>query len=182
MATTTVTKSSGSPTGHHSSLRVEPYLSEEKPVHSAISFLVRDPKHDQEKPYEITYDPEGVIPARNTEHEPHLVHIVNFRPIADEKSFETFGFSAEKVECDLTPDEYTDRGRVESVYYKVAEKLLREKFPDAALIKILEHNVCKIQGIVIVSLFSSSGRFARDILHSRRRMRMRSTSSLSLLF
>jgi hypothetical protein len=38
---------------------------DEDSIHIEIDYLVKDPKHEHEKPYEIRYDTGGLIPERN---------------------------------------------------------------------------------------------------------------------
>jgi hypothetical protein len=38
----------------------------ENSIHTEIDYLVKDPKHEHEKPYEIRYDTGGLIPERSS--------------------------------------------------------------------------------------------------------------------
>jgi hypothetical protein len=105
------------------------------------TYLVRDPKHETEKLYDFVYNNGGVIPQTNMspEYKPILMH--NFRPIQSSKSFDEYGFTSAKIDCPLTASDFDHEQSITEIYYPVIEGLLREKFPDAAMVKIMEHNV-----------------------------------------
>lgn len=111
-------------------------------IHTEITYLVKDPKHENEKPYDIRYDTGGVIPNTNMASESRPVLIRNFRPLQTSESFEEYGFSSAKIDCPLTTREFENEKKVEVLYYPVIEKLLRQEFPDAGEIRMLEHVVC----------------------------------------
>lgn len=117
---------------------------DEDSIHTEIDYLVKDPKHEHEKPYEIRYDTGGLIPERNMVDVTTPVVVYNFRPLQSPESFNTYGFTSEKINCVLTPAEFDDDEKVREVYYPTIEKLLRIMFPDASDIKILEHGVCAL--------------------------------------
>ncbi|XTI92889.1 hypothetical protein V2W45_1427243 [Cenococcum geophilum] len=106
---------------------------DEDSIHTEIDYLVKDPKHEYEKPYEIRYDTGGLIPERNMVDVTTPVVVHNFRPL-----------QSPEVNCVLTPAEFGDDEKVRAVYYPAIEKLLWIMFPDASNIKILGHGVCAL--------------------------------------
>ena len=42
-------------------------------IETNLSYLIKDPKHEHEKPYTVNYDTGGVIPRTNTKNESKLV-------------------------------------------------------------------------------------------------------------
>jgi hypothetical protein len=113
----------------------------EDEIQTEVTYLIKDPKHEHEKPYELRYDPEGIIPTTNMETEARPIMIRDFRPLQNYQSFDEYGFSLAKIDCALTASDLDDKKRVEDVYYPQVEKLLSKQFPDASEIKILEHGV-----------------------------------------
>lgn len=110
-------------------------------VQTETAHLVKDPKHESEKPYEIRYDSGGAVPRTNISTELRPILVRNFRSLENSQSFEEYGFSSAKIDCSMTATEFDNDERVEALYYPAAEKLLRQRFPGAAAIKILEHGV-----------------------------------------
>ena len=110
-------------------------------IRSEIHYLARDPKHEVEKPYAMRYEPGGFVPPTNMSDESRQIIIRDFRPLQDSQNFEDLGFSAVKIDCGLTAREFHDEKRVEEVYYPAIKKLISQKFPGAAEIRILEHLV-----------------------------------------
>lgn len=116
---------------------------EEDVIQTNVNYPIKDPKHETEKPYEIMYDNAGVIPQTNMppEYKPILVH--NFRPNQSSESFDEYGFTLAKIDCPLTAAGFEHEKSVKEVYYPIIEKLLWQNFPDAAMVKIMEHGVRK---------------------------------------
>jgi hypothetical protein len=114
---------------------------EEEAIQTIVTYLMRDPKHETEKPYDFVYDNGGVIPQTNMslEYKPILVH--DFRSIQSSNSFNDYGFTSAKIDCPLTAMDFDHEKSITEAYYPVIEDLLRQKFPDAAMVKIMEHNV-----------------------------------------
>ena len=110
-------------------------------VETDILYLVKDSKHDEEKPYELAYNAGGVIPQSNMSHEPCRVSIRNFRPLQNSESFRQFGFTSAKIDCALKAAEFYNERMVKDLYYPAIEKLLWQSFPDATAIRIIEHGV-----------------------------------------
>lgn len=117
---------------------------EEDVIQTNVNYPIKDPKHETEKPYEIMYDNAGVIPQTNMppEYKPILVH--NFRPNQSSESFDEYGFTLAKIDCPLTAAGFEHEKSVKEVYYPIIEKLLWQNFPDAAMVKIMEHGTCTI--------------------------------------
>jgi len=113
----------------------------ENNIITEINFIVRDPKYENEKPYDIRYDIGPNVPRTNIEVETKSVNIQDFRPLHNSESFHEYGFSFEKLDFALTEALFDHQSSIKEVYYPAIEKLLRRKFPDAAEVHILEHNV-----------------------------------------
>jgi hypothetical protein len=113
----------------------------EDAVQTELSYLIEDPKHENEKPYVLRYDSGGLIPNTNMTNVSKPIKIHNFRPLQKPHSFKDYGFSLEKLDCALTDAEYYDEMKVKDLYYPAIVKLLRQEFPDASDIKFLEHEV-----------------------------------------
>jgi hypothetical protein len=106
-----------------------------------IFYLVKESKHDEEKPYELAYDAKGIIPETNMLDESHPVLIHSFRPIQDSDSYRHYGFTSAKIDCTLSATEFQDEQVIREVYYPAIEKLLWQSFPEAAAVRIMEHGV-----------------------------------------
>ncbi|OCK99206.1 uncharacterized protein K441DRAFT_539099 [Cenococcum geophilum 1.58] len=107
-------------------------------IKTNLSYLIKDPGHEHEKPYTVNYDTGGVIPRTNTKNESKPVVVQNFRDIQDARSFEEYGFGSVKIDSALASAEFNDEARVEEVYYPAAKKVLWEMFPDATRIETLD--------------------------------------------
>jgi hypothetical protein len=110
-------------------------------VHARLSYMIKESRHDTEKPYEITYDAPDNFPLTNMSSRPEAVSIRNFRPLNTPLSFNQYGFSLNTIDCDLTAVNFDDDANIRREYYPAIEKLLHQSFPDAAHIRILEHGV-----------------------------------------
>ncbi len=80
----------------------------EDDIQTHVSYLVRDQKHDEEKPYELAYHAAGVIPDTNMSYEKYPVLIRNFRPFQHSDCFDQYGFTSAKVSCMLTSTDFHD--------------------------------------------------------------------------
>ena len=114
---------------------------DEEAIESEISYMIRDPKHEHEKPYTVNYDTGGAIPRTNTVNESRQVVIHNFRPIQNVDSFDLFGFTSAKIDCSLERAAFNSEEQVKEVYYPAVKEVLRRIFPDATQIEVLEHSV-----------------------------------------
>ncbi|KAI0114265.1 hypothetical protein F4776DRAFT_666933 [Hypoxylon sp. NC0597] len=112
-------------------------------VQTDICYLAKESKHENEKPYEMRYDPRGKLPRTNMSNDFRSVTIRNFRQLQDSQSFDEYGFAAVKVDCSMTASEFDEEEKVYGIYYPDVEKLLHQIFPDAVKIKILEHGIRK---------------------------------------
>jgi hypothetical protein len=110
-------------------------------VETEVEYLVKDSKHDEEKPYQLAYDAGGIIPQTNMSNKPYPVLIHNFRPFQNSESFSDYGFTSAKIDCALTAAEFENEKTVKDLYYPAIEKLLWQSFPEAAAIRIIEHGV-----------------------------------------
>jgi hypothetical protein len=105
-------------------------------IRTEMNYILKDPKHEYEKPYEIiNFDPGEEIPSTNmaTDSKPVTVH--DFRQRLNPLSFKDYGFSSAKIDCALTNSEIDDEKKVKQKYYPAINKLLWQEFPDAAEIK-----------------------------------------------
>jgi hypothetical protein len=110
-------------------------------IRTDVIYLVKDPKHENEKPYDLRYDTGGIIPSTNMENDSKPVIVRDIRPFQNPQMFEEYGFSLAKMDYIFTAAELQDKKTVEETYYPAIKKILRQKFPDATEIKILEHAV-----------------------------------------
>lgn len=150
-------------------------------IETNLSYLIKDPKHEHEKPYTVNYDTGGVIPRTNTKNESKPVVVQNFRDIQDARSFEEYGFGSAKIDSALASAEFNDEARVEEVYYPAVKKVLWKMFPDATRIETLEHGVitCLLSYSRLYTDFSSYANGILNFLLPPER-RMSSTSQLRL--
>lgn len=126
--------------GKHTSKLATPRVLED-PIAAKVSYLIKDPKHEHEKPYTLNYDAQDVIPRTNTSNESKPVVIHNFRPLQNIRSFENYGFTSAKINCPLSRAELNDEKKVKEAYYTAVKKVLWQMFPDAKDIQVLEHGV-----------------------------------------
>lgn len=113
----------------------------EDPVQAELKYLVMDPKYESEKPYSIRYDTGGAFSNTNMENESKSIAIRDFSSLQNSQSFEEYGFSTTKIDCNLATADFYDEKKVNEIYYPAIDKLLRQSFPDAMEINILEHGV-----------------------------------------
>jgi hypothetical protein len=111
-------------------------------ITTELSYLVKDPKFEHEKPYTLKYGTEGALPRTNTVNEARSVSVRNFRALQNQHSFEEYGFTSITIDCSLAPVEYNNRNRVKQKYYPAVIKVLWQMYPDASRVEILEHGVC----------------------------------------
>ena len=110
-------------------------------VWTSIQYMIRDQRHEEEKPYFLMYDMEGTFPSNNAEHEPRDVLVRNFRPFQSPQNFHEYGFAVEKLSKIITNSVFGTEQSIKAEYYPCLEKLLRQKFPDAVDFHIREHTV-----------------------------------------
>lgn len=113
----------------------------EDDVQAQMEFLAVDPKHQHERPYELRYDAGGAIPETSVVEESKQVLIRNFRPFQNAQSFDEYGFAAMKIDCAMTAVDFDEKDKIKDIYYPAIMELLRQRFPDAAHINVLEHVV-----------------------------------------
>ncbi|KAH7386373.1 hypothetical protein BKA64DRAFT_711600 [Cadophora sp. MPI-SDFR-AT-0126] len=144
--------------------------SAEDVVRTQLKYLARDPKYESEKPYEVYYDTRGKIPDTNVVHDVQPVMVRNFRAFQNSESLTVHGFSLEKIDCALTASEFRDDEKVKNVYQPVIETLLRRKYPEAAEIRVLEHETRKrhanFPAVIVESLTAKQPATAIHIDHS----------------
>ena len=103
-------------------------------------YLVHDPTYRYKKLYTLNYD--NVIRATTNacdESKPILIH--NFRNVQSPQSLEEYGFSAVKLRSDLGLTEFDDPSKVEGVFHPEIKDMLRQTFPDATNVEVLDHMV-----------------------------------------
>jgi hypothetical protein len=110
-------------------------------VRTQIEYMIRDKRHDEEKPYFLRYDTDGKIPRKNVRHAPHDISIHNFRSFQDTDNLQDYGFSVEQMGIVMAEEILNDAKSIKNSYYPVMEKLLWQKFPDAKSVHVLEHTV-----------------------------------------
>lgn len=98
-------------------------------IETEVVYLAKDPKHEDEKPYELRYDAGGDIPRTNMVNIPKPVTVHDFCSLQNSSNFEDYGFSAAKIPCILKPAEYSDTKRVTEVYYAAIMEYLRSIYP-----------------------------------------------------
>ncbi|KAK6066407.1 methyltransferase CmcJ [Seiridium cupressi] len=106
-----------------------------------VTYLKYDPKRHHEKLYTVNYDTGGVFPRTNALNEPKAVFVHNFHDVQSPQSFEDYGFASIRLRPFLQPGDFDAPDKVENVFYPEAIKALRQLFPDAAKIEMLEHQI-----------------------------------------
>ncbi|KAH7353148.1 hypothetical protein BKA66DRAFT_278080 [Pyrenochaeta sp. MPI-SDFR-AT-0127] len=112
-------------------------------VSANIAYTVRDPKHDEEKPYFVRYDTGGAIPDSNTSSVTQPVSIHNFRSKEGPENFQDYGFSVERLDRPWTETLFDELEDIKDVYYSEIQRLLQRKFPNASGVYVLEHGLRK---------------------------------------
>jgi len=110
-------------------------------IQTQILFMVKDPRHDHEKPYNLRYDAGNSIELTNIKSEAQNVIIHNFRNREGTRNFEEYGFSIEKLGFPLTETIFDEQDTVEENLYPVIQNILKHKFPEAVGFHIMEHGV-----------------------------------------
>lgn len=111
-------------------------------IRTELMYLVKDARHETEKPYDLRFDAGSAIPRTNMANESRPVVIHDFRHLQNSRSLQEYGFTSAKIERMLTAAEFSSDKIVEAIYYPEVINLLWRQFPGAAEIKILEHIVC----------------------------------------
>lgn len=119
-------------------------------IETAVYYLIKDPKHKTEKPYELRYNARGAIPQTNTKNESKPIVVRNFRPLQNARSFEEFGFCTGTIDCALGATDFSSEENIRDVYYSAVDRLLRKTFSGIAGIVVLEHGV-RLKSTPIVS-------------------------------
>lgn len=110
-------------------------------VSTQIEYMIREKRHNEEKPYFLYYDAEGEFPRKNVRHTPHDVSIQNFRSFQNALNLQEYGFSVEQMGIVMAEETLNDAQSTKDSYYPVMERLLWQKFPDAKNVLVLEHTV-----------------------------------------
>ncbi|KAF1815307.1 putative CmcJ-like methyltransferase [Eremomyces bilateralis CBS 781.70] len=110
-------------------------------VLTELTFLEPDIIFQSEKPYRLRYDPGDEIPRTNCKSQVQsniLIHDIRGR----ESSFslDNNGFEILTLDSKLGPEDFYDREKVQAVYYKELQQLLRDRFGPKR-VEILEHGI-----------------------------------------
>ncbi len=103
-------------------------------VEAELNYLSPSTTH----PRTYTYDPPAGEPRTTIVNDPHLIEIVNARPILSEVSLDEEGFNL--VEHRSAVRDFYDDDEVRGVYYAEAEQLLK-KLTGADRVHIFDHTV-----------------------------------------
>ncbi|RDW58288.1 hypothetical protein BP5796_12218 [Coleophoma crateriformis] len=118
-------------------------------IETHVAYLKYDPSYENEKLFIMTYVPEGKsiadgpLPRSNCVNHLQPVQIKNFRNLQSAPSFDQCGFALEKLQPAISPAEFENSDSVEDVFYPQVEKMLAKMFPNAAHIRMLEHQIRK---------------------------------------
>ncbi|RYP60498.1 hypothetical protein DL770_009984 [Monosporascus sp. CRB-9-2] len=112
-------------------------------IQSESEFLVKDPKHEHEKPYQLRYDVGEDFPETNMTEERKPILVRDFRPLQNARSLYEYGFTSAKLSRSFTAADFGTNEEVVESYYPAIEEVLRQSYPDANEIKILEHDYRK---------------------------------------
>src|SRR3954462_7649331 len=85
-------------------------------VVAKVDYLLKDPLHDEEKPYMLGFDAKGVIRQTNMQDETHNVMIQNFRSYQSVDSFEQYGFTSAKIDRPLIAEEFRNEEAVRNLF------------------------------------------------------------------
>lgn len=112
-------------------------------IHTTIGYLVKEPVHEREKPYDLMYSPPPPAQQTNIKNEAKPVVIYNFRSLQSPQSFLDCGFAVVELHNHpgLTSTDFMSDANVQDSVYPSVKENLRQTFPDASEIKILHHNV-----------------------------------------
>lgn len=110
-------------------------------LNAELMYLVKDERHEFEKPYQIAYEIDNSIAPTNMVNKGESVTIHEFELLTEPCSWERYGFSLSNIKCDLQYADYFTEERVQSSYYPQVRQSLQRLFPDAAEIQLLEHRV-----------------------------------------
>ncbi|KAI0531650.1 hypothetical protein GGR58DRAFT_508271 [Xylaria digitata] len=112
-------------------------------IKSESDFLVKDPKYEHEKPYQLRYDVGEDFPETNMAEERKPISIRDFRSFQNSRSLYEYGFTSAKLSRSFTATDFGTNDRVIGSYYPEIEAILRQLYPDSDKIKILEHDFRK---------------------------------------
>ncbi|KAK6222672.1 hypothetical protein LQW54_000853 [Pestalotiopsis sp. IQ-011] len=110
-------------------------------IATELSYLKMDPILQQEKPYDINYDTNGLLPATNWTSDVRPTLIQNLRTVKSPHTFDEFGFCVKKLPSALGRHDFLDSEKVEGCFYPEVKQKLEQMFPQAAKIEIMEHKI-----------------------------------------
>ncbi|KAI0173736.1 hypothetical protein BJ166DRAFT_586591 [Pestalotiopsis sp. NC0098] len=110
-------------------------------IATELSYLKMDPILQQEKPYDINYDTNGLLPATNWTSDVRPTLIQNLRTVKSPHTFDEFGFCVKKLPSTMGRHDFFDSDKVEGCFYPEVKQKLEQMFPQAAKIEIMEHKI-----------------------------------------
>jgi hypothetical protein len=148
----------------------------ESDVVADLVFLRREERHDTEKPYKLQYDPGEDLPRSNCINEPTAgITIHDIRGKESGFSLDCEGFTIQKLQSQLTPEDFYDDDKVKKVYYNELKDLLKSTL-GARRVEILEHGVSNFLLVVCsIPILKPAHRFEKDILNSLFRLERTTT-------
>ncbi|KAF2786836.1 hypothetical protein K505DRAFT_343458 [Melanomma pulvis-pyrius CBS 109.77] len=138
--TKTVNPTSLSLNNHHATSNVG---HNDNAIQADVAYLKYEPTHELEKLYTMNYDTGGTFPRTNAKNELNTISIQNIRKMKAPPSFDTCGFATRKLQSVLKMADFDDSAKVEDVFYTEVKDLLKEMYPDACAIEVLEHQIRK---------------------------------------
>ena len=114
-----------------------------------VAYLKYEPKHELEKLYMMNYDTEGAFPRTNAKNELKAISVQDMRQLNAPPSYELCGFATWKLRSVLSMEDFDQSSKVEEVFYREVKDLLKNKYPEACAIEVLEHQVPLIFATVL---------------------------------
>ncbi|KAF2831289.1 hypothetical protein CC86DRAFT_366686 [Ophiobolus disseminans] len=112
-------------------------------IEAEVAFLKYEPTYELEKLYTINYNTDGILPRTNAENELKTISVQNFRKIQTPPSFDVCGFATQKLCSSLEMADFDDSTKVKEVFYAEVKGVLKEMYPAACAIEVLEHQIRK---------------------------------------
>ncbi|KAF2117450.1 hypothetical protein BDV96DRAFT_611800 [Lophiotrema nucula] len=112
-------------------------------VTTTLAFLKPDPRHEQEKPYRMRYDPGPDIPRTNCETQSQSdITIHDIRHVKGDYMLERNGFEVVELKSRLAAEEFYDEEKVKNVWYLELKEMCKRKY-GAKRVEVLEHGIRK---------------------------------------
>ncbi|KAF4552207.1 Hypothetical protein D9617_10g071870 [Elsinoe fawcettii] len=87
-------------------------------VSSELTFMSRDPRWEEEKPYSMRYAPSNDFPVTNFMSETHRVEIRSIRDMHPAPSLQTTGFEVHRLNLPMTRTDFDDYDTVRTTYIR----------------------------------------------------------------